>query len=241
MKNTLKTNALKGVLFAASLFASAAFCEVSYGSLTDMRDGKTYRTVKIGTQTWMAENLNYAYIPDFLSFCYDDSEDSCAKYGRLYTWTAAIDSAAVFGEGGKGCGFGKTCSPTYPVRGVCPDGWHLPSVAEWNTLKRFVAKSLFGDERNFDSVGYALKSTSGWLDNGNGSDSFGFGALPTGFCDDCSHSPFEGAYFWSANGYDRDDAWIQGLRYSGTGLSTSNSDKLRVLSVRCVKDSFLRR
>ena len=131
MKNTVKTKVLKGALLAVALFAGAAFCEVSYGSLTDTRDGKTYKTVRIGLQTWMAENLNYAYGKGTTrSYCYKDKPANCRKYGRLYTWAAAMDSAAVFGEGGKGCGYGRRCTPTYPVRGVCPDGWHLPSDAE---------------------------------------------------------------------------------------------------------------
>ena len=218
MKNTLKTDVQKGVLLAGMVL-SLASCALPRGGVTDgflmdSRDGQRYKTVKIGSQTWMAENLNYKAAK---SFCFENNLNACDLFGRLYTWEAA--------------------------RKACPDGWHLPSKDEWNALETFVADSLFGGKT--DSVGYALKSASGWEEyegkSGNGSDAFGFGALPTGFCDDCSHSPFEGAYFWSANGYDRDDAWIQGLRYSGTGLSTSNSDKLRVLSVRCVKDSFLRR
>ncbi len=85
--------------------------EISYGELTDARDGQVYRTVEIGDQIWMAENLNYAYMVktqelDSSSFCYGNKVENCEKYGRLYLWSAAVDSAALFSENGKGCGDG---------------------------------------------------------------------------------------------------------------------------------------
>ncbi len=106
--------------------------------VTDARDGQRYRTVEIGTQTWMAENLNYNYNEGTArSYCYDDDPANCEKYGRLYTWSAAMDSAAVFSESGKDCGYGPTCSVSGNVRGVCPEGWHLPSNEEWNTIANY--------------------------------------------------------------------------------------------------------
>ena len=107
------------------------------GNLLDTRDGQTYKIVTIGTQTWMAQNLNYETANSYCysdtpSYCYSDTPSNCTKYGRLYTWAAAMDSAGTWSASGKGCGYGKTCSPTYPVRGVCPEGWHLPTRMEWN-------------------------------------------------------------------------------------------------------------
>jgi len=102
------------------------------GTFEDSRDGRVYKTVTIGSQTWMAENLNYEVEN---SYCYNDDSEGCAKYGRLYTWAAAMDSAAKWSNNAKGCGNGKICVPAYPVRGVCPDGWHVPSYGEWETLR----------------------------------------------------------------------------------------------------------
>jgi uncharacterized protein (TIGR02145 family) len=89
------------------LFCAVAFAQQK-GTFTDPRDGKTYKTVKIGVQTWMAENLKYAPYGE----CYDNDMDYCKKYGRLYYWVAAME--------------------------VCPSGWHLPGDDEWAILVDFV-------------------------------------------------------------------------------------------------------
>ena len=236
MKNTLKTIAMKGALLAGMVLSLAGCNEK--GPFTDARDGKIYKTVRIGSQTWMAENLNHETNG---SYCYEDDPANCEKYGRLYTWAAAMDSAAVFSEGGKGCGYGRRCTPTYPVRGVCPEGWHLPSDAEWGALEKFVADSLFGGKTY--SVGYALKSASGWeSDNGkpgDGSDAFGFGALPAGYRNGGGSfgGVLEYAYFWSSTVYGARNAYNRNLNYHFTYLYTNGSNKDGAMSVRCVKDS----
>jgi uncharacterized protein (TIGR02145 family) len=94
------------------------------GSFTDNRDGKTYKTVKIGTQTWMAENLNYQTAD---SWCYDNKSSNCATYGRLYTWDAAM--------------------------GACPSGWHLPTRADWDVLVNYVGSSTAGTKLKTSSWG----------------------------------------------------------------------------------------
>lgn len=156
-------------------------CE--YGTLTDERDGQTYKTVKIGDQWWMAENLNYRYIQpttslDSSSFCYKNSLEYCEKYGRIYLWSAAMDSTGGYLTNGWGCGDGWNCVILLkePVQGLCPSGWHLPTEHEFNNLVYYAIGGM-------DSAGVKLKSTSGWqapYDNvgGNGSDAYGFSALP---------------------------------------------------------------
>ena len=193
----------------------------------DARDNKVYKYVKIGTQTWMAENLDYETEN---SYCYNDSASYCSKYGRLYTWAAAMDSVGTWSTNGKGCGYNKTCSPTYPVRGVCPEGWHLPTEAEFETL--FTA---IGGQ---PTAGKVLKSTSGWNSSGNGSDAFAFSALPAGGRDNYGNYYYEGddAYFWSSTEYDSYLAYIMSLYYNYDDAFLSSNYKDFGFSVRCLQD-----
>ena len=135
-------------------------------TLIDSRDGQSYKVVKIGEQIWMAQNLNFETED---SYCYDDDEVNCSKYGRLYTWASAMDGEGLFSGNAVGCSDGKKCSPTYPVRGVCPMGWHLPSRDEWETLLKFVGE---------DNAVTLLRAKVGW--EGDGTDRYGFSALPAG-------------------------------------------------------------
>ena len=204
-----------------------------YGTLTDERDGKTYKTVTIGTQTWMAENLNYSDTTNYPSmkgrnWCNSDILDSCAKYGRLYTWSATMDSVGTFSSNGKGCGNGDTCSPTFPVRGICPEGWHLPTKTEFETLFTTVGGK--------STAGRMLKSTGGWY----GTDDFGFSAHPAGYSNESGYFLRAGnsAYFWSAKEYDERYAYSLYLYYNNESADLAyDGSKDYALSVRCLKDS----
>ena len=208
-----------------------------YGTLTDERDGKTYKTVVIGSQTWMAENLNYSDSTNYPSmkgrnWCYENKLDSCSKYGRLYTWSAAMDSVGTFSTNGKGCGNGKTCSTTYPVRGICPEGWHLPSKTEYATLITTVGGS--------STAGKMLKATNGWNSNGNGTDAFGFSVLPAGrYSGGSFFNAGEVARFWSMIGvYDSAHSYadILNLSDSGEDASLFTDRRKNAFSVRCLRD-----
>lgn len=120
-----------------------------FDTTTDSRDNKTYKTVKIGDQVWMTENLNFKAKN---SFCYDNDISKCEKYGRLYTWEAAMKA--------------------------CPGGWHLPNNVEWTSLWDAVGgknvagkklKSKNGWERNGngdDIFGFAIQAVGYRSDNG---------------------------------------------------------------------------
>ena len=195
--------------------------------LTDTRDGKTYKTTTIGEQTWMAENLNYETAN---SYCNDNDASNCTKYGRFYTWAAAMDSVGTWSTNGKGCGYNKICSPTYPVRGVCPEGWHLPTQTEWNTLFTAVGGQ--------STAGNMLKSTNGWNSSGNGTDAYSFSALPAGYRYYDGSYYYEGdiAAFWSSTEYDNYYAYNMGLHYDSDGAILYNNYMGFGFSVRCVKD-----
>ncbi|OWV07319.1 hypothetical protein B7993_03605 [Fibrobacter sp. UWH3] len=214
--------------------------EITYGTMTDKRDNKTYKTVKIGDQVWMAENLNYAdstKMPSLKgkSWCYENAADSCAKYGRLYTWAAAIDSVALANDADnpQTCGYGKTCTLPTVVQGVCPSGWHLPTYDEWQTLFKAVGGS--------SAAGKALKSGSGWSGNGNGTDAYGFSALPAGNRSYNGYFNYAGSYalFWSASQYENysDCAYYMYLGYSLEDAYMGYYDKDYGNSVRCLQNS----
>lgn len=215
---------------------------VSTGTMTDSRDGQTYKTVTIGTQTWMAQNLNYAYtdVPykrldytsDSTSWCYEDGESYCTKYGRLYTWAAAMDSVGTWSTNGKGCGYGTTCSPTYPVRGICPEGWHLPTKAEF--------KTLFTAVGGHSTAGKMLKSATGWTAYSGitNEDAFAFSALPAGNRSYNGYYYYEGsnAVFWSSTESNSLNAYSMYLDYSSDDADLDDDIKNYGFSVRCLKD-----
>ncbi|MDR2595429.1 MAG: fibrobacter succinogenes major paralogous domain-containing protein [Fibromonadaceae bacterium] len=174
-------------------------CEPKYepqiGTFTDQRDNKTYKTVKIGEQVWMAENLNYEAEG---SRCYNDSTAYCDKYGRLYAWETAMKA--------------------------CPDGWHLPSDAEW--------KILIATVGNAETAGKSLKAVNGWKENGNGKDKFGFSALPGGSGSDGGFdSVGYYGYWWSTIEYSSYFAYYRDMVYY-----FNYHDQNYLYSVRCIQD-----
>ena len=217
--------------------------EIKYDSVTDTRDGKVYRTVKIGEQTWMAENLNFdpgqggsGEDKYDWSWCYNDEPKNCEVAGRFYTWAAAIDSVklATDAKNPQDCGLRKECriaaaGSTTLVQGVCPPDWHLPTETEWSALFTAVDRSTSGE---------VLRSQTGWHFNGNGTDAFGFSALPAGrrYYDGRFDGGGADANFWSAteNGYN--SAHVMRLYYNYEIAYLNTFGKDNGFSVRCVKD-----
>ncbi len=232
--------------------------EIEYDTYKDPRDNKVYKIVTIGEQTWMAENLNY-YDEKNLSvkdnsWCFgkSDNKDSstCDVAGRLYTWAAAIDSVkfATDADNPQECGYNKICTLPAKVQGICPDGWHLPSNSEWEALVTAAG--------GWYHAGKILKSQTGWNNSGNGTDAFGFAALPAdlrlneGYFDDGCYakeiSRNEGyfdvggyqAYFWSSteiNGYNH-SAYNFYLEHDEEYSDLTVSSKGCAFSVRCLRD-----
>lgn len=193
----------------------------SEGSFTDPRDGQVYKTTTIGTQTWMAQNLNYATAS---SYCYDKDFASCSKYGRLYTWAAAV------GQSDDSCGYGKLCVFTEKVQGVCPPDWHIPALAEFETL--------FSAMGNPASIGKRLKSSSGWSYKGSGNDKYGFSALPAGYRYVNGHFLDQGTstFFWCSETDGNYFACSMNIIFSNDYVTISFESKSDGFSVRCVKD-----
>ena len=217
--------------------------EIEYDTIIDSRDGKVYRTVKIGGQTWMAENLNFdpgqggsGDAKYDWSWCYNNEPKNCEVAGRFYTWAAAIDSVklATDAKNPQDCGLRKECriaaaGSTTLVQGVCPPDWHLPTETEWSALFTAVDRSTSGE---------VLRSQTGWHFNKNGTDAFGFSALPAGrrYYDGRFDGGGADANFWSAteNGYN--SAHVMRLYYNYEIAYLNTYGKDNGFSVRCVKD-----
>jgi len=169
------------------------------GTFKDSRDGQTYKWVKIDTQIWMAQNLNYS--EELLGKCYDNKDSNCEKYGRLYEWDDALR--------------------------VCPDGWHLPSTSEWNTLVSAVGKD----------PGKSLKSTSSDWRDGGGTDSYDFGALPGGGLESEFKNINIRGDWWTSTENSGAASTYATTRYmnSANTVQSNNPSKLNQYSVRCIE------
>jgi uncharacterized protein (TIGR02145 family) len=236
MKN-MKTKKTLLKCFLASLILFTFSCKgvvKDQDNNTTEQDNGTFKTVTIGNQVWMAENLNISkfrngdIIPEVRSayewkeagnsgnpaWCYYENDtDNGTKYGKLYNWYAVVDS-----------------------RNIAPEGWHIPSYNEWIKL----IENFGGRE----SAGKKLKSTVGWYKEGNGDNESGFAGLPGGYR--YASGDFDkidqNGFWWSTSVFDDnallnvDNALYHVLKYSEDNAEVVNYSKLGGFSVRCVKD-----
>ena len=236
---------------------------VDYGSFTDSRDGKVYKTVNIGDQVWMAENL--AYLPSVVGadtgfenetdlyyyvYGYDGKDVAAAKatayyqtYGVLYNWSAAMNGSQSSSSNPSG------------VQGACPPGWHLPSDAEWTQLKEYLIANGYNYDGTTegDKIAISLASATGWHSSGNVGaignpntvyDIFrnksGFSALPGGYR---TYTLFifvrigSTGHWWSSTQDDTNFAIPRNLHYFSSYVTEATFNKGSALSIRCVRDS----
>lgn len=189
--------------------------------------GQTVSSVRIGKQTWTTENLNTPRfrngdrIPEARTdqewksagqrgqpaWCwYENDPANGAQYGRLYNWYAVKDP-----------------------RGLAPEGWHIPTDKEWNTLKKFLGKG----------AGRSMKNTVGWRADDNATNASGFTGMPGGLRYFTGH--FNGigqfGHWWSSSEHYANDAWNRFLGLKDIRFNAYFSNKKSGFSVRCVADS----
>jgi len=207
---TMPTNAV--TVTAVFIMIKATF--------TDSRNGQTYEMVKIGNQTWMAENLNYQ---TGNSWCYVNSIDSCNKYGRLYDWNTTM------------AGSQNSSINTNKIQGICPVGWHFPSSEEWDDLVMTIG--------GFSVAGKKLKSVNVWKDPAT--DEFGFSALPGGLYNNLGHfvQAGDGGTWWTATEAVATEIGVEGGSHAytrqishGDYVGMGYMKKSSGCSVRCVQD-----
>ena len=181
----------------------------SANTFKDSRDGKVYKTVKIGNQIWMAENL--AYAPASGNYwAYDNDDANVEVYGYLYDWQTAIN--------------------------VCPTGWHLPSDEEWSELTFNLGEKAGG---KLKATGTIEAGTGIWYDPNTGAtNETGFTALPGGRRDfDGEFSSIGyGSTWWSATEIVTAHAWVRMISYNYSGVVRYDHSKELGFSVRCLSD-----
>ena len=182
--------------------------------------GKIYNTVQVGSQCWLKENLNVGTMIQGIDtskdngilekYCYDDDTSNCNTYGGLYQWNEAMQYTTTPG-----------------TRGICPDGWHIPTLAEFETLSNTVS----GD-------GNALKAIGQGTGGGAGTNTSGFSALLAGYRSYLGSFYYLSLalYFWSSTEYNSTNAYAMYLHYTGSGIILGNTYEENGFNVRCMRD-----
>ena len=234
---------IDSVIFYADTITSNGCSKV-----TDV-DGNTYNAVMIGNQCWLAKNLNtgirinignYQIDNNIIEkYCYGNYISSCNTYGGLYQW----DEMMQYNPSDNGT-IGTT-------QGICPNGWHIPTDAEWATLGNFLIDNGYGYQGSGNDIGKSMATTSGWNMSSiagtvgcdqSSNNSSGFTALPGGYCNNyngTSNNINGLGYWWSATrGQPSYYAWCCFLNsnYSVLYKRKNSIHKANGISVRCIKD-----
>ena len=215
--------------------------------VTDI-DGNEYKTVKLGNQVWMAENLRTTRYADgtpiplgteaSLDVAYryypNNNRANVSKYGYLYNWAAVMNGSASSEANPSG------------VQGICPDGWHVPSDAEWTELENYVSsQSQYVCGSSTSKIAKALASETGWEpddeecavgNNPSANNATGFSARPAGNYYGYYYYFGFNAYFWSATQYNSYFAYTRSLYYSYAFVSRYYNFKSIGYSVRCIRN-----
>jgi uncharacterized protein (TIGR02145 family) len=210
---------------------------LTFGSLTDERDGQEYRTVTVGSQTWMAENLRYKSTGTGFGYamCPVVNDAICRKYGLLYEWTLArqVDTAYKTKE---------LSSEPAVVQGICPKGWHLPTVAEMDLFLNNAKRQMGTDSGD---LAMALLQRTGYSDMRNREDRLGFGLPLAGYGRTYSQNSNNNwkvgteTHLWLRD--EHGSVWGNTLEIVSDGFTArqqlnSDGDKMFMLSVRCLAD-----
>jgi uncharacterized protein (TIGR02145 family) len=214
---------------------SSAETQHDFGICRDI-DGNVYKTIKIGNQIWMAENLKVTHyrngdeipkITDNTAWskttkgakcAYENDNNNIEKYGYLYSWNAVGDS-----------------------RNIAPEGWHVPTEEEWNQLEIYLgtkAEDVPSLNWRGSESGKKLKAKAGWDKNGNGTDVYGFSVLPGGY------RHYDGNYdglgneavFWTSEESNMMSAWFRAIISNNSAIKRDGIFKEFAFSIRCIKD-----
>ena len=227
--------------------------QVLQNAVTDI-DGNSYDAIQIGNQVWMTDNLRttryadgstiplgdsnsytepYRYAPG-LNQSNEENMSNVTQYGYLYNWSAVMHVASS-----------STSNPS-GVQGICPDGWHVPSDAEWTELTTYVkSQPNYLSRGSAEHIAKALAATWGWNssnmtdvpgNNPSTNNSTGFSALPAGYWDDGTHNFGGKAYFWSATEGYYQDAYGLEIHNDYEIVQRYNDYKYVGLSVRCIRN-----
>lgn len=229
---------------AQRTFTTSSNCP---STVTDY-DGNTYSTVQIGSQCWMKQNLRTTHYANGTSIALgsststttayryypNNSSSNVSTYGYLYNWKAVMRNSSSSSANPSG------------VQGICPNGWHVPSDAEWTQLTNYVGnQTQYQCGSSSNNIAKALASTTGWNGSSNtcavgnnpsSNNSTGFSALPAGYYYGGYYHFGYDAFFWSASEDNVNNAYHRSLGYNGASVYGSYSTKPYGFSVRCVRD-----